>query len=154
MSKLTKEDKLLKIQSLQQELNLLNVEDSAIEEPVLKIDEKEQEEDEAVIQKIKPKKILSEKQKEALKKGTAAIRRKQAEMKIQKQEQAILDKEILNKKLVEKAIKIKKKQIKQNKILYESESESEEEAQIQKPIKPKPKPEPITTIKSRFKFIN
>ena len=116
MSKLTKEDKLLKIQSLQQELNLLNVEDNAIEEPVTKIEEEEPEE--AVIQK--PKKILSEKQKEALKKGTAAIRRKQAEMKIQKQEQAILDKEILNKKLVEKAIKIKKKQIKQNKILYES----------------------------------
>ena len=149
MSKLTKEDKLLKIQSLQQELNLLNVEDSAVEEPV-KIEDEEPEQ--AVIQT--PKKILSEKQKEALKKGTAAIRRKQAEMKIQKQEQAILDKEILNKKLVEKAIKIKKKQIKQNKILYESESESEEEAQIQKPIKPKARPEPITTIKSRFKFIN
>ena len=48
MSKLTKEDKLLKIQSLQQELNLLNVEDNAVEEPV-KIEEEEPEE--AVIQK-------------------------------------------------------------------------------------------------------
>ena len=34
MSKLTKEDKLLKIQALQQELNLLNVEDNALEEPI------------------------------------------------------------------------------------------------------------------------
>ena len=39
MSKLTKEDKLLKIQALQQELNLLNVEDNALEEPVLKTDD-------------------------------------------------------------------------------------------------------------------
>ena len=131
MLKTTKEERLLKIQALQDELKILNEDTEPPDE--IKTEEPQDE----TIQKPKKKKQLTQKQLEALKKGTAAIRVKQAQMAKEKAEKQALEKEVLEKKLIDKAIKIKKKQIKQNKILFESESESEAEepTRIQK-VKP------------------
>ena len=137
MLKTTKDERLLKIQALQDELKILN-EDTG-PQPEIETNEqpKENEEDES-IQKPKKKKQLTQKQLEALKKGTAAIRVKQAQMAKEKAEKQALEKEVLEKKLIDKAIKIKKKQIKQNKILFESDSESEAEEQPTRIQKVKP----------------
>jgi len=155
MSKTTKEERLLKIQALQDELKILNEDTETI--PETKEDEPQDEiKGDEAIQKPKKKKQLTQKQIEALKKGTAAIRLKQAQMAKEKAEKEVLEKELLQKKLIDKAIKLKKKQIKQNKILFESESESEAEDQptrIQK-IKPvinkHPPPSETPRIKLRF----
>ena len=156
MSKTTKEERLLKIQALQYELKILNEDTETIQETKEDEPQEEKKEDEA-IQKPKKKKQLTQKQIEALKKGTAAIRLKQAQMAKEKAEKEILEKELLEKKIIDKAIKLKKKQIKQNKILFESESESEPEKEqptrIQK-IKPvinkHPPPSETPRIKLRF----
>ena len=132
MSKTTKEERLLKIQALQDELKILNEDTEPPDE--IKTEEPQDE----TIQKPKKKKQLTQKQLEALKKGTAAIRVKQAQMAKEKAEKQALEKEVLEKKLIDKAIKIKKKQIKQNKILFESESESEAEEQPTRIQKLKP----------------
>jgi hypothetical protein len=153
MAKATKDERLLKIQALQDELKILN--EDTEPQPEIEANEqpKENEEDES-IQKPKKKKQLTQKQLEALKKGTAAIRVKQAQMAKEKAEKQALEKEVLEKKLIDKAIKLKKKQIKQNKILFESESESEEEqpSRIQKPkVNKQLHPAPETPrIKLRF----
>ena len=132
MLKTTKEERLLKIQALQDELKILN-EDTEPQDEI-----KTEEPQDETIQKPKKKKQLTQKQLEALKKGTAAIRVKQAQMAKEKAEKQALEKEVLEKKLIDKAIKIKKKQIKQNKILFESESESEAEEQPTRIQKLKP----------------
>ena len=135
MLKTTKDERLLKIQALQDELKILN-EEGEPSEPQEEI--KTEEPQDETIQKPKKKKQLTQKQLEALKKGTAAIRVKQAQMAKEKAEKQALEKEVLEKKLIDKAIKIKKKQIKQNKILFESESESEAEEQPTRIQKVKP----------------
>ena len=132
MLKTTKEERLLKIQALQDELKILN-EDTEPQDEI-----KTEEPQDETIQKPKKKKQLTQKQLEALKKGTAAIRVKQAQMAKEKAEKQALEKEVLEKKLIDKEIKIKKKQIKQNKILFESESESEAEEQPTRIQKLKP----------------
>jgi len=153
MAKATKDERLLKIQALQDELKILNEDTETIQETKEEEPREENEESEA-IQKPKKKKQLTQKQLEALKKGTAAIRLKQAQMAKEKAEKQALEKEVLEKKLIDKAIKLKKKQIKQNKILFESESESEEEqpSRIQKPkVNKQLHPAPETPrIKLRF----
>ncbi len=156
MAKTTKDERLLKIQALQDELKILN-EDTKPPEQNEESEPPEQiEEGDDAIQKPKKKKQLTQKQLEALKKGTAAIRLKQAQMAKEKAEKQALEKELLEKKLIDKAIKLKKKQIKQNKILFESESESETEKEqptrIQKPkVNAQLHPPPETPrIKLRF----
>lgn len=158
MAKVSKEERLLKIKALQDELKILNEDDGAPEQqPEIKeADAPEQNENSEAIQKPKKKKQLTEKQIETLKKGNAILREKQAQMAREKAEKEILEKEVLQKKLIDKAIKIKKKQIKQNKILFESESEQEEDdapARIQKPkqvINKHPPPPETPRIKLRF----
>ena len=157
MAKVSKEDRLLKIKALQDELKLLNEEEEPSEpQDEIKTAEPQQEtvEDEA-IQKPKKKKQLTQKQIETLKKGNAILREKQAQMAREKAEKEILEKEVLQKKLIDKAIKLKKKQIKQNKILFESESESEAEGptRIQK-VKPVVNKHPAAEQpKTKLRFI-
>ena len=157
MAKVSKEDRLLKIKALQDELKLLNEEEEPSEpQDEIKTAEPQQEtvEDEA-IQKPKKKKQLTQKQIETLKKGNAILREKQAQMAREKAEKEILEKEVLQKKLIDKAIKLKKKQIKQNKILFESESESEAEepTRIQK-VKPVVNKHPAAEQpKTKLRFI-
>ena len=153
MAKVSKEEILLKIKALQDELKLLNEEgepsepkeeiktddDERSKAPASSIEQKSRRSSLPIeaIQKPKKKKQLTQKQIETLKKGNAILREKQAQMAREKAEKEILEKEVLQKKLIDKAIKLKKKQIKQNKILFESESESEAEepTRIQK-VKP------------------
>ena len=157
MAKVSKEERLLKIKALQDELKLLNEEGEPSEpQDEIKTAEPQQEtvEDEA-IQKPKKKKQLTQKQIETLKKGNAILREKQAQMAREKAEKEILEKEVLQKKLIDKAIKLKKKQIKQNKILFESESESEAEepTRIQK-VKPVVNKHPAAEQpKTKLRFI-
>lgn len=97
----------------------------------------------------KPKKQLSEKQLETLKKGQEirnANRVKRAEEKRIKEEQ---DKKELEEKLVKKAIALKKKQLKQQQILDEiTDDENENKDEIKSnPIKtniPLAKPKPMS----------
>lgn len=156
MLKTTKDERLLKIQALQDELKILN-EDTGSPEQIEDTKPPEQiEEGDDAIQKPKKKKQLTQKQLEALKKGTAAIRLKQAQMAKEKAEKQALEKEVLEKKLIDKAIKLKKKQIKQNKILFESESESEAEEQptrIQKPKMVIHKHPPAGQPKIKLRFV-
>ena len=157
MAKVSKEERLLKIKALQDELKLLNEEGEPSEpQDEIKTAEPQQEtvEDEA-IQKPKKKKQLTQKQIETLKKGNAILREKQAQMAREKAEKEILEKEVLQKKLIDKAIKLKKKQIKQNKILFESESESEAEepTRIQK-VKPVVNKHPAAEqTKTKLRFV-
>ena len=157
MVKVSKEERLLKIKALQDELKLLNEEGEPSEpKEEIKTEEPQPEtvEDEA-IQKPKKKKQLTQKQIETLKKGNAILREKQAQMAREKAEKEILEKEVLQKKLIDKAIKLKKKQIKQNKILFESESESEAEepTRIQK-VKPVVNKHPAAEQpKTKLRFI-
>ena len=90
----------------------------------------------------KPKRILSEKQKENLKKGREQrdeIRKQRLEEYRQESERR--QKEV-EEKIVKKAITIKKKQIKQEKILALSESEGDLEIP-RTPIKPVIQRQPV-----------
>ena len=157
MSKLTNEEKRIKIQALEDELKIMrsnSSNDDKVEDEGLKDDE-EKEESETIQKPPKKKKQLTDKQIAVLKKGNELLRQKRELLKKEKAEKERLQQELLEKRLIDKAIKLKKKQIKQNKILFESESESEEEqpTRIQK-IKPVAKQHPPPeTPKSKLRFI-
>ena len=77
---------------------------------------------------VKPKKILSEKQKETLAKGREkrdVLRRENIEKKKMEEEEK---KKELENKIVKKAISVKKKQLKLEKVLELSQTETEDEA--------------------------
>ena len=97
MAKATKDERLLKIQALQDELKILNEDTATIQETKEEEPREENEEGDDAIQKPKKKKQLTQKQLEALKKGTAAIRLKQAQMAKEKAEKQALEKEVLEK---------------------------------------------------------
>lgn len=93
---------------------------------------------------LKPKKERTEKQKEAFTKALEA-RKSQVEVRKKMKEEADAKaKQILEDKILKKAIKVKKKQIKQLEMLKPTESESEEEDndEIEKED-PKPPPAPV-----------
>ena len=144
-----KQQKLEEIQRLKKELNEL-------EPPcVIPVSKEESEDDEDEILPIeiqKPRKPRSEKQIEQFKKvvetkmNNASERKKLAEVK------AVVDKQELEEKLVKKAIAVKKKQIKKQKIIDDiSDEEKEDDPVIQKM---KPVKAPLKTIViSKYKFI-
>ena len=77
MSKLTKEERLIKLESLNKELQQLNEE--AEEPPKIEEEEPNQEIEDVKIEK--PKRKATVKQLEAMKKGNAILRQKQADAK-------------------------------------------------------------------------
>lgn len=96
--------------------------------------EKSVTEDAVEVPLTKPKKILSEKQKEALKRGQDKRNENRelraAEMKRKKEE----EQKILEEKLIKKAIAVKKKQIKRAALLEEiSDDETPPKVPLQKP---------------------
>jgi len=104
------------------------------------------------IQELKPKKVLTEKQMEALKKGQAKrdenreTKRKEAEHK------ALEEKKIAEEKLIKKAIAVRKKQIKKEQILNEL-SDDDNPVQKTKEHPPLPKVEPkLEPKKPTIKF--
>lgn len=106
---------------------------------------------------LKPKRERTEKQKEAFNKALEA-RKAQVEIRKKMKEEADTKaKQILEEKILKKAIKVKKKQIKQLEMLKPTESESEEEddnemIEKQDPKPPSPKNKVIEPVKQQPKF--
>jgi len=107
----------------------------------------------------KPKRERSEKQKAVLAKANEMRKIKVAERKEQRQKEEAEQKKVTERKIINKAIKLKKKQIRHAKVLEESDSDSEsEEEVIEKVIeKIKPKinkiPPPIQIPQRTIRFV-
>jgi len=151
----SKKDLLLELLQLENE----NVGSVGNEEKTDAVNEELPEEKVESIQAVKPKKVLTEKQMEALKKGQAKrdenreTKRKEAEQK------ALEEKKMAEEKLIKKAIAVRKKQIKKEQILNElSDDESEatvgtvQKVKEKKPPLEKVEPKPLEPKKPTVKF--
>ena len=144
-----KQEKLEEIQRLKKQLNEL-------EPPcVIPVSKEESEDDEDEILPIeiqKPRKPRSEKQIEQFKKVVETKMKNASERKKLAEVKAVVDKQELEDKLVKKAIAVKKKQIKKQKIIDDiSDEEKEDDPVIQKM---KPVKAPLKNIViSKYKFI-
>ena len=143
-----KQEKLEEIQRLKKQLNEL-------EPPcVIPVSKEESEDDEDEIQASiqKPRKPRSEKQIEQFKKVVETKMKNASERKKLAEVKAVVDKQELEDKLVKKAIAVKKKQIKKQKIIDDiSDEEKEDDPVIQKM---KPVKAPLKNIViSKYKFI-
>ena len=144
-----KQEKLEEIQRLKKQLNEL-------EPPcVIPVSKEESEDDEDEILPIeiqKPRKPRSEKQIEQFKKVVETKMKNASERKKLAEVKAVVDKQELEEKLVKKAIAVKKKQIKKQKIIDDiSDEEKEDDPVIQKM---KPVKTPLKNIViSKYKFI-
>lgn len=131
MSKFTKKELIRQLLQLEDEDlgDIGNVDSLKKEEPdkiVETIDAVEIEEEKAV---EKPKKKLTEKQLEVLKKGQEKRNENRIKNKLEKDKREEEERKILEEKLVKKAISIKKKQIKKHAVLDEI---SDDETTIEK----------------------
>ena len=99
----------------------------------------------------KPKKQLTAKQLEALKKGQDKRNENRVKNKLEKEKREAEEKKMIEEKLVKKAIALKKKQIKKQALL---DAISDDETPIEKikQIAEKPKPEPEKPKGPVFKF--
>ena len=146
MTDFIKQQKNEEIERLKKELQEL---ENPIVEPELLPPAKEDSDEEQVEIQKKPTKPRTAKQIEQFKKvvelkmKNASERKKQAELK------AEVDKQELEDKLVKKAIAVKKKQIKKEKIIDDISSEEDDKV-IQKT---KPKTTKLSNISSKYKFI-
>ena len=143
-----KQEKLEEIQRLKKQLNEL---EPPCVIPVSK-EESEDDEDEIQVSIQKPRKPRSEKQIEQFKKVVETKMKNASERKKLAEVKAVVDKQELEEKLVKKAIAVKKKQIKKQKIIDDiSDEEKEDDPVIQKM---KPVKAPLKTIViSKYKFI-
>ena len=122
-------------------LNIQVTDVKPIEQP-----EPEQESDNE-LQAPKPKRVLSERQKETLARGRQ-IRDEKRKMRAEEKQKVNEErKKEMEEKIVKKAIRIKKKQIKQEQILEPTESETEAEEEI----KSIPKPPKLRRQKAIYK---
>ena len=148
MTDLIRQQKHEEIERLKKELEELEKPEPIIEPVIELIKEDSDDEPEPEIQK-KPTRPRTAKQIEQFKKvveskmKNAEERKKKAEMK------AVEDKQELEEKLVKKAIAVKKKQIKKQKIIDDI-SEEEDDKVIQK-MKPARPTKPV--VNSKYKFI-
>ena len=148
MTDLIRQQKHEEIERLKKELEELDIPE-IIKEPVVEIiKEDSDDEPEPEIQK-KPARPRTAKQIEQFKKVVESKMRNAEERKKKAEIKAVEDKQELEEKLVKKAIAVKKKQIKKQKIIDDiSEEEDDKVIQKMKPARPT-KP----TIKSKYKFI-
>lgn len=93
------------------------------------VKEEPNEEKTEPIQAVKPKKVLTEKQMEALKKGQAKRDENREAKKREAEQKALEEKKIAEEKLIKKAIAVRKKQIKKEQILNEL---SDDDTQVEK----------------------
>lgn len=137
-----KNKELKKIELLEQ-LKLLENEGDELEPTTpIKNEDKETIENEKPEKPKKPKYIQkprTEKQLEQLAKGRRDLQAKYDKGRQQKEENNIIRKQELEKKLIEKAIKIKKKQLKRIEVFDELSDEDTMPQEIQKPKQVKPK---------------
>ena len=108
------------------------------------------EDDETIEAPKKVKRIVkprTEKQIESLSKGRQKMAQNQEEKRKIKEQENIIHKQELEKKLIDKAIKVKKKQLKKIEIFDDLSDEDTAPATIQKPKQEKPKviqaPKPV-----------
>ena len=144
-----KQQKLEEIQRLKKELNEL---EPPCVIPVSKEESEDDEDENLPIEIQKPRKPRSEKQIEQFKKVVETKMKNASERKKLAEVKAVVDKQELEEKLVKKAIAVKKKQIKKQKIIDDiSDEEKEDDPVIQKM---KPVKAPLKTIViSKYKFI-
>ena len=137
-----KNKELKKIELLEQLKLLENEEDELEPTTPIKNEDKETIENEKPEKPKKPKYIQkprTEKQLEILAKGRGALKTKYEQGRQQKEENDRIRKQELEKKLIEKAIKIKKKQLKRIEVFDELSDEDTMPQEIQKPKQVKPK---------------
>ena len=148
MTDLIRQQKHEEIERLKKELEELDTPEP-IKEPVVElIKEDSDDEPEPEIQK-KPTRPRTAKQIEQFKKVVESKMRNAEERKKKAEIKAVEDKQELEEKLVKKAIAVKKKQIKKQKIIDDiSEEEDDKVIQKMKPTRPT-KP----TVNSKYKFI-
>jgi len=107
------------------------------------IDLEKSSDSEEEVKPKKPKRERTEKQKEHFARLSEQNKKRFEEKRLKKEEEEKQRKEELEKKVIEKAIKLKKKQIKKERILEEL---SESDTEIEKPKRPsstvRPKVEP------------
>ena len=149
MTDLIRQQKHEEIERLKKELEELDIPVETIKEPVVEIfKEDSDDEPEPEIQK-KPARPRTAKQIEQFKKVVESKMRNAEERKKKAEIKAVEDKQELEEKLVKKAIAVKKKQIKKQKIIDDiSEEEDDKVIQKMKPARPT-KP----TVNSKYKFI-
>ena len=130
-STISSEKKLKKLELLEQIKLLENEEEEQQQEPQEVIEEEETiEAPKKVKQAVKPR---TEKQIESLSKGRLKMAQNQEEKRKIKEQENIIHKQELEKKLIEKAIKVKKKQLKKIEIFDDLSDEDTTPQVIQKP---------------------
>ena len=129
-STISSEKKLKKLELLEQIKLLENEEEEPQQEPQEVIEEEETiEKPTKVKQVVKPR---TEKQIESLSKGRLKMAQNQEEKRKIKEQENIIHKQELEKKLIEKAIKVKKKQLKKIEIFDDLSDEDTTPQVIQK----------------------
>ena len=150
MTDLIKQEKIEHIERLKMELEEL--EKIPPESEAAPHTEDESDDDDAVVEvQKKPTRPRTAKQIEQFKKVVENKMKNAAERKLKAELKADADKQELEQKLVKKAIAVKKKQIKKEKIIDDISSGEEDDQVIQK-MKPKAKP-PLNVKISKYKFI-
>ena len=141
MTSTTSSEKQLKKLELLEQLKLLENEgeDTEQEPPKIIEDDETIEAPKKVKRQVKPR---SEKQIESLSKGRQKMAQNQEEKRKIKEQENIIHKQELEKKLIEKAIKVKKKQLKKIEI-FDDLSDEDTTPVIQKPKQEKPKVAPV-----------
>ena len=130
-STISSEKKLKKLELLEQIKLLENEEEEPQQEPQEVIEEEETiEAPKKVKQAVKPR---TEKQIESLSKGRLKMAQNQEEKRKIKEQENIIHKQELEKKLIEKAIKVKKKQLKKIEIFDDLSDEDTTPQVLQKP---------------------
>lgn len=148
MTDLIKQEKIEHIERLKMELEEL---ENLKPEPEPHIEDESDDDDAVVEVQKKPTRPRTAKQIEQFKKVVENKMKNAAERKLKAELKADADKQELEQKLVKKAIAVKKKQIKKEKIIDDISSGEEDDQVIQK-MKPKAKP-PLNVKISKYKFI-
>jgi len=154
MSDLIKKEKLEHIERLKMELEELEKVNSKPEAVASnkELTEDDSDDDDAVVEvQKKPTRPRTAKQIEQFRKVVETKMKNATERKLKAELKAEADKQELEQKLVKKAIAVKKKQIKKEKIIDDISSGEEDDQVIQK-MKPKAKP-PLNVKISKYKFI-
>ena len=148
MTDLIKQEKIEHIERLKMELEEL---ENLKPEPEQHIEDASDDDDAVVEVQKKPTRPRTAKQIEHFKKVVETKMKNATERKLKAELKADVDKQELEQKLVKKAIAVKKKQIKKEKIIDDISSGEEDDQVIQK-MKPKAKP-PLNVKISKYKFM-
>ena len=154
MTDLIKQEKIEHIERLKMELEELEKVPSKPEAVASnkELIEDDSDDDDSVVEvQKKPTRPRTAKQIEQFRKVVETKMKNATERKLKAELKAEADKQELENKLVKKAIAVKKKQIKKEKIIDDISSGEEDDQVIQK-MKPKAKP-PLNVKISKYKFI-